>query len=185
VKQLKHRSYLVCVTGLKNSGKTTVCTGIIADLTARGYRVGALKSSHVTRLALDHRAGDSYALAESGAHFVLVQGPEQSLILEREGRSFRQMLKRVPKTVEYIVSEGGEAEEADSVILCLADPADWEEALRVRRIPRERILALSGPFVRAGGVKTFQGIAAYDAARPRDRRVLVERILQAAAQRHG
>ena len=183
MKQSKRRPYLLCVTGLKNSGKTTVCTALIADLTARGFRVGALKSSHVTRLALDHQAGDSYALAESGAHFVLVQGPEQSLILERGSRSFRQMLDRVPGQVDYVVSEGGEARAADTVILCLADPADWEETLRVRRIPGDRILAVSGSFLRDRRIKTVHGVPAYDAARPEDRQALVERILQAAGQR--
>ena len=68
----KHRRCLVCVTGLKNSGKTTVCTALIAELTSLGYAVAALKSSHVSRLSLDHHSGDSYALAESGAQFVLV-----------------------------------------------------------------------------------------------------------------
>jgi molybdopterin-guanine dinucleotide biosynthesis protein MobB len=190
VKQLKRRPYLVCVTGLKNSGKTTVCTALIEDLTARGCTVGALKSSHVARLTLDHRSGDSYALAESGACFVLVQGPEESLILERGGRSFRQMLERVPEEVDFIVSEGGEPRAAGTVVVCLADPSDWAETLRVRRVPRDKILAVAGSFVRsiqtysrdgaAGGVKSFEGIPIFDATRDEDRQTLVEQILRTA-----
>lgn len=183
MKHLKHHPYLVCVTGLKNSGKTTVCTALIADLIARGYTVAALKSSHVARLTLDHRSGDSYALAASGARFVLVQGPEQGLILERGGRSFPQMLARVPKGVDFIVSEGGEPKTAGSVIVCLGNTTEWEEALRVRLVPRDKILAVAGSFVRAAeGVKTFEGIAICDATRVEDRQNLVERIIRAAGR---
>lgn len=190
MKQLKHRPYLVCVTGLKNSGKTTVCTALIADLTARGYTVAALKSSHVARLALDHRAGDSYALAVSGAAFVLVQGPEESLILERGGRSFRQILEQVPERVDFIVSEGGELEAAGSVIVCLSNPSDWEKTLQVRCVPGDKILGVAGSFVRSAGtgspdgagagVKSIQGIPVFDVARAENRQTLVERIIGAA-----
>jgi molybdopterin-guanine dinucleotide biosynthesis protein MobB len=181
VKPLKVRPCLVCVTGLKNSGKTTVCAALIGELTDRGYIVAALKSSHVSRLALDHHSGDSYALAESGAHFLLVQGSEQSLIYERGARSFRQMLRRVPENVDFIVSEGGEARTADAVIVCLGDPADWDETLRVRRIPEEKILGVAGSFVRdAGKVKNAGGRPVLDASRVEDRKILAKRILEAA-----
>jgi len=176
---LKHPPYLICVTGLKNSGKTTVCTALIGELTARGFTVGALKSSHVLRLALDHRSGDSYSLAESGASFVLVQGPQESLILERRGRSFRQMIERVPEGVDFIVSEGGQPRAAGSVILCLGDASDWNETLRVRGIPGDKILAVSGSFVRDGGEESFEGFPVYDATREEERRALVERVLEA------
>ena len=183
MKQLKRPPHLVCVTGLKNSGKTPVCTALITDLTARGYTVAALKSSHVARLTLDPRSGDSYALAESGAHFVLVQGSAESLILERGGRSFRQMLQRVPKDVDFIVSEGGEAQAACSVIVCLGDPSDWEETLQVRGVPRDKILAVAGSFVRSAGAgKNFDGIPIYDVTRPAKSQNLVERILMSVDQ---
>ena len=190
MKHPKHHPHLVCVTGLKNSGKTTVCTALIADLTARGYTVAALKSSHVARLALDHQAGDSYALAESGARFVLVQGPEQSLILERGGRSFQQMLERVPEDVDFIISEGGDPRAAGTVIVCLGNRADWEETLQVRRVSRDKILAVAGSFVHsagsafpegaAGSEKSFEGNRICDATRVEDRQTLVELVVRAA-----
>jgi len=186
VKQLKRRPYLVCVTGLKNSGKTTVCTVLIEELGARGYTVAALKSSHVDRLTLDHRSGDSHALAESGACFVLVQGPQESLILERGGRSFEQMLECVPEGMDFIVSEGGQAQAADAVIVCLSDPSDWEETLRVRRVPRDRILAVAGTFVCVAGVeKSFSGLPVVDATRNQDRQPLIELILKAPGRRRS
>jgi molybdopterin-guanine dinucleotide biosynthesis protein MobB len=186
VKQLKRRPYLVCVTGLKNSGKTTVCTALIEELTARGYTVAALKSSHVSRLTLDHRSGDSHALAESGACFVLVQGPQESLILERGSRSFEQMLECVPEGMDFIVSEGGKPQSADAVIVCLSDSSNWQETLRVRRVPRDRILAVAGTFVLGAGVeKSFSGLPVVDATRNQDRQALIERIVKSPERRQS
>ena len=177
---MKPIPYLVCVAGLKNSGKTTVCTAIIADLTARGYSVAALKSSHVARLTLDHRAADSYALAESGASFVLVQSPEESLILERSTRTFEEMVRRVPDTVQFIISEGGEAETADAVVVCLTDTSKWGETLKVRRVPRKKILGLAGPFVgpEPSSGQSFNGLPVFDITEAAGRESLAELIVK-------
>jgi molybdopterin-guanine dinucleotide biosynthesis protein MobB len=168
------------VAGLKNSGKTTVCTAIIADLTARGYSVAALKSSHVARLTLDHSATDSYALTESGASFVLVQSPEESLILERSTRTFEEMIRRVPKKVQFVVSEGGKAEAADAVVVCLTDTSKWDETLQVRRVPKKKILGLAGPFVgpEFSSGQSFDGYSVFDVRDSGGRESLVELIVK-------
>jgi molybdopterin-guanine dinucleotide biosynthesis protein MobB len=175
--------YLVCVAGLKNSGKTTVCTAIIADLTARGYSVAALKSSHVERLTLDHRATDSYGLAESGASFVLVQSREESLILERRTRTFEEMIRLVPDTVQFIISEGGAAEAADEVVVCLTDTSKWGETLQVRCVPLKKILGLAGPFVspESSSGQSFNGFPVFDVRDTGDRESLVELIVKRGA----
>jgi molybdopterin-guanine dinucleotide biosynthesis protein MobB len=182
---------LICVTGLKNSGKTTACTALISGLRSRGYRVAALKSSHVASLRLDHRDTDSYALAESGAEFVLVQGPEESLILERGGRTFRQMIRRVPRDLHFIISEGGDARAAAAVVVCLSDPAEWERALEVRRVPREKILAVTGRLLLSGspgssrgsvpgsGGRRHEGLPLIDSTTDEGKRNLVEGVLRA------
>lgn len=194
---MKRNPYLVCVTGLKNSGKTTVCTAIIADLSVRGYGVAALKSSHVAELTLDHRAGDSYALAAAGARFVLVQGSEQSLAFEQGGRTFQQMIDRIPEGMDFVISEGGEARTAAAVVVCLAQTSAWEETLKVRRIPQDRILAVSGliagaprdcapgdrrPVHGSVGAGTFQGYPLIDIRNGRDRQSLIEGILKSAGR---
>ena len=188
MKHNKRHPRLICVTGLKNSGKTTVCTALIAELIARGLAVAALKSSHVSRLTLDSRSGDSFALAESGASFVLVQGPGESLIHEKGGRSFAEMVERVPEDADYIISEGGDPGAAEAVIVCLKDRSEWEDTLRTRGVPRSRILAVSGSFAGgrgAPGNRTFEGFPVVDAARDEDRRALAERILSNADPRRS
>jgi molybdopterin-guanine dinucleotide biosynthesis protein MobB len=167
------------VAGLKNSGKTTVCTAIIADLTARGHSVAALKSSHVAGLSLDHSATDSYALAESGACFVLVQSREESLILERSTRTFEEMIRRVPEKVQFIICEGGKAEAADAVVVCLTDTSKWDETLQVRRVPKRKILGLAGPFAgpESSCGQSFDGFPVFDVRDTGCRKSLVDLIL--------
>jgi hypothetical protein len=131
-----------------------------------------------------------------------VQGSKQSLIFERGARTFAQMRDRVPEDTDFIVSEGCDAQAAAAVVICLSDAGAWKETLRVRRVPRERILAVAGPFAgpygrsagrsgasgsrlpaaagSAAAMATFQGFPLIDITLARDRQALVERILQAA-----
>ena len=91
------------------------------------------------------------------------------------------MLDRIPENVDFIVSEGGEAQAADVVIVCLGHPGDWEEALRVRRVPRDKIRGVAGSFVRDEGRQNFvDGIPVFDSTRAEDRKTLTQRILEAA-----
>jgi hypothetical protein len=70
------------------------------------------------------------------------------------------------------------------VIVCLRDPADWEETLRVRRVPRDKILAVSGIFVRAAeGVQSYSGLPVFDAVLAEDRQTLVEQLLRSSGYR--
>ena len=180
--KVKHHPYLLCVTGLKNSGKTTVCSKIIGGLTARGHQVAALKSSHVSALRLDHRATDSHALAESGARFVLVQAAEQSLIVERTRRSFAQMLECVPKDVRFVVSEGGDPSAADAVIVCLHDTGQLAETVRVRRIPHAKILAVAGPCAHPGAPESLREIPVFDIKKAVHTKCLLELLLRSAGE---
>jgi len=142
--------------------------------------VAALKSSHVERLTLDHGATDSYALAESGASFVLVQSREESLILERSTRTFEEMIRCVPNTIQFIISEGGEAEAADEVVVCLTDASQWARTLAVRRVPMKKILGLAGPFVgpKSSNGQSFNGFPVFDVRDAGDRDSLVELIMK-------
>lgn len=64
----------VCVVGFKDSGKTGVAVGLVAELRTRGRRVGALKHGHNFRL--DTPGTDSWRLThEGGADPVLLAGP--------------------------------------------------------------------------------------------------------------
>jgi hypothetical protein len=89
--------------------------------------------------------------------------------------------------MDFIISEGGEAAAADSVIVCLTNASAWDETLQVRRIPPDKIIALSGPFVaelRGAGKQgeargSYRGLPLFDVRQAEEYRRLVELIVGA------
>ncbi len=176
--------FLVSVLGLKKSGKTTVCRAIIASLCARGYTVAAIKTSHLAELNLDREGTDSFALAEAGAGFLIAGTAGQMLVLERlEGKKpFSGLLALVPGRFQFVVAEGGDAGLSAAVVVCLDSPERWRETVGVRRVPPDKILALSGLLAAAGSgaEHEYLGFPVVDIRDPKQREALTELILKRA-----
>lgn len=60
----------VAFIGYQNSGKTTLVEKVIAELTARGLRVGSIKHHGHHRFDIDVPGKDSWRHAEAGSHHV-------------------------------------------------------------------------------------------------------------------
>lgn len=70
------------VTGWKNSGKTTLATRLIAELSGRGYRVNSIKHAHHA-FDIDREGSDSFRHREAGATEVaIVSGRRWALMHE-------------------------------------------------------------------------------------------------------
>lgn len=70
------------VTGWKNSGKTTLATRLIGEMTARGYIVNSIKHAH-HRFDIDQKGTDSFRHREAGAREVaIVSGTRWALMHE-------------------------------------------------------------------------------------------------------
>lgn len=63
---LWHGHKVFGVTGWKNSGKTTLTTRLIAELTKRGYKISSIKHAH-HKCDIDKPGTDSYRHREAGA----------------------------------------------------------------------------------------------------------------------
>lgn len=73
------------VTGWKNSGKTTLVSRLVAEITARGFFVSTVKHAH-HNFDIDQKGRDSYAHREAGAQEVaLVSGRRWALMHELRG----------------------------------------------------------------------------------------------------
>ncbi len=73
------------VTGWKNSGKTTLVTRIVEELTRRGYRVSTIKHAHHA-FDIDKEGADSYRHRQAGASEVaIVSGHRWALMHELRG----------------------------------------------------------------------------------------------------
>jgi molybdopterin-guanine dinucleotide biosynthesis protein MobB len=76
---------IVAVVGHANTGKTTLIAGLISSLSARGYRVAAVKHA-AHGYEIDSRGKDSWQLFQAGADRVLVVGPESLTVHTRHAR---------------------------------------------------------------------------------------------------
>lgn len=73
------------VTGWKNSGKTTLVSKLVAEVTSRGFTVSTVKHAH-HNFDIDQKGRDSYAHREAGASEVaLVSGKRWALMRELRG----------------------------------------------------------------------------------------------------
>lgn len=101
------------ITGWKNSGKTTLVTRLVSELTARGYKVSTIKHAH-HRFDIDRPGADSYRHREAGATEVaLVSGHRWVLMHELRGEdepSMEAVLARL-SPCDLVLVEGYKREE--------------------------------------------------------------------------
>ncbi len=68
------------VVGWKNSGKTTLMTGLIRELTDRGFAVSVIKHAHA-KFEIDHPGRDSFKMREAGARQVMLSSPRRFALM--------------------------------------------------------------------------------------------------------
>ncbi len=99
----------LCVVGYKDSGKTGVSVGLVAELRRRGHRVAAVKHGHGFRL--DTPGTDSWRLRHEGdADPVLLTGPEGFALMGSwkggEEPGVEDLLEAYVSRAELVVVEG-------------------------------------------------------------------------------
>lgn len=96
------------VTGWKNSGKTTLVSRLVAEITARGFFVSTVKHAH-HNFDIDQKGRDSYAHREAGAQEVaLVSGRRWALMHELRGDeepSLHEVLEKL-SPCDLVIVEG-------------------------------------------------------------------------------
>lgn len=96
---------VIAVSGVKNSGKTTLLAGVIPLLRRAGLRVGAVKHDGHDFVP-DVPGTDSFRLREAGAEWVGVYSPRRYLLTaEREGVRLEDLLERAGD-LDLVLVEG-------------------------------------------------------------------------------
>ena len=72
------------VAGWKNSGKTTLMVGLIAELAGRGYEVSVIKHAHAS-FEIDHEGRDSFKMRAAGARQVALSSPRRFALMRELG----------------------------------------------------------------------------------------------------
>lgn len=109
---------IIAVVGGSNTGKTTLLVGLIAELTRREYRVGAVKHSQAG-FALDARGKDSDRLKRAGATgILLVSRNSVALIEEREEElTPREAAARFFPDADIVLVEGWKQSEIPKITM--------------------------------------------------------------------
>lgn len=96
------------VTGWKNSGKTTLLTRLVAELTRRGHRVATVKHAHHA-FDIDQPGTDSFRHREAGACEVLIVSGHRWALMhelrEEEEPPLEEMLARL-SPCDLVMVEG-------------------------------------------------------------------------------
>ena len=86
------------VAGWKNSGKTTLMVGLIAELAGRGYEVSVIKHAHAS-FEIDHEGRNSFKMRAAGARQVALSSPRRFALMRELGDaseiSFEEVLTYV------------------------------------------------------------------------------------------
>ncbi|MGF1649276.1 MAG: molybdopterin-guanine dinucleotide biosynthesis protein B [Hyphomicrobiaceae bacterium] len=117
---------IVAVVGWKNSGKTTLATSLVAELTSRGYRVATVKHAH-HGFAVDTGTTDSARHRRAGAAQVAVVADTRwALMTERPhaGKSTLFTVLAHLEPADVIVLEGFKAAAVPKIEVRRRDAAD-------------------------------------------------------------
>jgi len=105
------------VVGWKNSGKTTLVSRLIAELTRRGFKVAAVKHAH-HGFDVDQPGRDSYRFREAGAREVAVVSGRRVAIMhelrDEEEPPLEAVLERLSGS-DLILVEGFKAHGHDKI----------------------------------------------------------------------
>lgn len=93
------------VSGIKNSGKTTLVEQLVTRLTQLGYKVGVIKHDGHEFVA-DHEGTDSYRHKAAGAKNVIVYSKTKMMMVqEHEEPSIEKMIA-YQKDMDIVILEG-------------------------------------------------------------------------------
>ncbi len=89
------------------TGKTTLLEKLIAELTRRGWRIGALKHD-AHKFEIDHEGKDSLRLTRAGAAVTAISSPAKTAIIyqHEQAPGLEELLKPFHGEVDIVLTEG-------------------------------------------------------------------------------
>ncbi|MFA7536448.1 MAG: molybdopterin-guanine dinucleotide biosynthesis protein B [Desulfuromonadales bacterium] len=89
------------------TGKTTLLEKVIAELKARGWRLGVIKHD-AHRFDIDHPGKDSHRLTAAGADTMLITSPEKLAVVKKHAASppIEELIATYFADVDLVLTEG-------------------------------------------------------------------------------
>ena len=102
---IEKRPKVFAVSGIKNSGKTTLVSKLVTALTQRGYKVGVIKHDGHDFQA-DHEGTDSYKHKAAGAQNVIVYSKTKLMMVQDLEEPNIEAIIKLQKDMDIIILEG-------------------------------------------------------------------------------
>ncbi|WP_458122228.1 molybdopterin-guanine dinucleotide biosynthesis protein B [Paenibacillus sp. Z6-24] len=119
---------VVQIVGYKNSGKTTLVTGLLRLGVARGMRIAVIKHD-AHEFQMDHAGTDTFAHTEAGAAAVAITSPARTAIIREQPSTLQQLVMELAahaaKPYDLILVEGFKQENYPKAVL-IARESDVE-----------------------------------------------------------
>jgi len=97
---------VISIVGWSGTGKTTFLEKLVAEMKARGYRIGVIKHHHGP-FEIDQPGKDTWRLARAGAICTAISGPGKvGLVLETEVDCTPGEITRLMPGVDLVFTEG-------------------------------------------------------------------------------
>ncbi len=98
---------IITFIGWHDSGKTTLATQVVTELTHLGYRIAVIKSTSDEGIQFDTPGTDTYKHKVAGADSVMLVAPDQMVLQTKNcGLSLRTLAHRYFPDVDLVVGEG-------------------------------------------------------------------------------
>ena len=102
------------------TGKTTYIEKLIAELSSRGVRVGAIKNDGHDVFEMDKPGKDSYRFREAGAQIVALRSPTRAMIMSYAPMDAEEITRNM-QNVDIVVSEGYMAGSGNNICIYRAE----------------------------------------------------------------
>jgi molybdopterin-guanine dinucleotide biosynthesis protein B len=107
---------IVSIVGNSDAGKTTLLEKLVAELTARGYRVGTVKHD-IHGFDIDHEGKDSWRHKQAGAHTVVISSPMKVAVVKdaETEETLDGLASKYFQDVDLILTEGYKKEDKPKI----------------------------------------------------------------------
>lgn len=104
-KKLKKKPVVLAISGIKNSGKTTILAKLVTLLTQKGYKVGVIKHDGHDFEA-DTKGTDSYKHKKAGAHNVIVYSQTKMMMVKDHIAPRIEEMIAYQNEMDFVLIEG-------------------------------------------------------------------------------